>query len=66
MLSESVGKILQTYGGPDVQELAKLVLLMDQFFDIMNIRCHGEAQRTLKAVRQPFTSLDDSRFKVNK
>lgn len=64
VLSESVGKVLEVYGKPEDQELAKFILLMDKFFDIMNVRSKGEAGRKLKEFCLPISSKDDGRFKV--
>jgi len=59
-----VGSVLKTYGKPEDQELAKVCLLVDKFFDIMNVRNHHEAATTLKEFQKRFTSLDDPRFQV--
>ena len=65
VLSESVGTLLEIYGLPEEQELAKVILLMDKFFDAMNVSCHGAAQCKLKPFLLPYTSTDDHRFHVN-
>ena len=64
MLSESVGKILEQYGDEGDKELAKFILLADQFFDMMNVRSKSEAGRKRKPACEPFRSPNDSRFKV--
>lgn len=38
VLSHSVGSVMQTFGDPDCHETAKFVLLMDKFFDCLNVR----------------------------
>lgn len=64
VLSESVGKLLLTYGAEGDHELGHFILLVDQFFDICNIRSKSEAGLTRKAFRAPFISVTDERFKV--
>ena len=36
--SHSVGSVMQTFGDDDCQETAKFILLMDKFFDCLNVR----------------------------
>ena len=63
-MSESVGKILQTYGDASVQQTAKFILLVDQWFDCMNVRHTGEAGRKRKDNLKPYESEHDPRLKV--
>lgn len=37
VLSESTSKALALSGGPDVQETARFVLMIDKFFDCLNV-----------------------------
>lgn len=62
VLSESVGKILQNQGGPECQETAKFVLMMDKFFDCMNTRAKNEGMRKKKPNLEPYFDKNDERF----
>ena len=42
ILSSSVSNVLSKYGPPEAQKTARLCLMMDSFFDIVNIRNHNE------------------------
>ena len=39
VLSESVARIMGEYGPPEALETAKIIGLMDRFFDSCNVRC---------------------------
>lgn len=62
VLSSNVGNVLQRYGSTDSQETARFCLLMDTFFDILNIRDSNEYQQKCKPNLKPFSSLDDPRL----
>ena len=62
VLSESVGKVLSTYGSSDVQATAEFCLHIDKFFDCANVRSTTEGCQSLKDFRKPFSSKDDERF----
>ena len=62
VLSQRVGRVLKDFGGPQVQETAKFVLLMDRFFDCMNTRHLNEGQRKLKPDLDPYRDVNDPRF----
>lgn len=62
VLSERVGKVMQEQGGEECQETANLILLMDKFFDCMNVRARDEGKRSRKAEMEPYTSVNDERF----
>ncbi|KAK7481901.1 hypothetical protein BaRGS_00026809 [Batillaria attramentaria] len=62
VLSYSVGKIMQEYGGPDCQETARFILLMDRFFDCLNTRSLTEGTNRRKNDLLPYRHVDDARF----
>ncbi|KAK7112467.1 hypothetical protein V1264_011920 [Littorina saxatilis] len=62
VLSNRVGRVMQTYGKPEVQETAKFVLLMDRFFDCLNTRHLKEGERKLKPDLDAYTDVNDPRF----
>ncbi len=62
VLSETVSKVMQHYGGDDAAETAKFCIFMDRFFDCTNVRSMTEGWRSLKPFRMPYTSVNDERF----
>lgn len=64
VLSETVGKALQQNGGEEASETAKFILLVDKFFDCLNVKSISESYKHLKLYRKPFRSGDDFRLKV--
>ena len=62
VLSSTVSKTLTSYGPPEAAGTAKFCLLMDSFFDIMNI-CNIQSHVfKRKPFLPPFTSVNDDRF----
>ena len=62
VLSSTVSNVLTSFGPPDAAGTAKFCSLMDNFFDIMNIRNPKEYHHDRKPFLKPFTSVDDHRF----
>ena len=62
VLSSTVSKTLTSYGPPETVGTAKLCLLMDSFFDVMNIRNIQSHEFKRKPFLAPFTSVNDDRF----
>ena len=62
VLSARVGKTMRAYGGPDCQETAKFVLLMDRFFDCLNTRSETEGVYERKPDLLPYKDIHDDRF----
>jgi len=62
VLSNSVSQILTEYGSPDSKETARFCLMMDSFFDIVNIRSKSESKLKSKQNLKPFSSADDPRL----
>ena len=63
VLSSTGSKVLAEYGPPESSETARFCGLVDNFFDIMNIRNCNEHTHKIKPFLKPFSSLDDERFK---
>ena len=57
---------MAAYGGDDAQETAGFILLMDRFFDCLNVRSDVEGQRRRKPDMLPYTDVNDARFQVKK
>ena len=49
VLSESVSKALQEVRGEEVAETAKFCLMMDRFFDSLNVTNYSEGYEKLKS-----------------
>ena len=62
VLSSSVGNILTEYGPPEAAGTAKFCSIMDNFFDIVNVRNTTEHILKMKPTFAPFTSINDPRF----
>ena len=62
VLSESEGKHLYTYHGPECHGTADLCM-MDKCFDLLNIKNDIEHTTSIKEFLTPFTSPNDKRFK---
>ena len=61
VLSSTVSKTLTLYGPPEAAGTAEFYLLIDSFFDIMNIR-NIQSHELEKPFLAPFTSVNDDRF----
>ena len=62
VLSSTVSKTLTSYGPPEAAGTATFCLLMDSFFDIMNIRNIQSHEFERKPFLAPFTSVSDDWF----
>lgn len=62
VLSETVGNVLLEYGSEEGRETAQVILLVDKFFDFMNIRSPKEADRKRKQFLAPIKDVNDERF----
>ena len=61
-LSSTFSKTLMSYGSPESAGTANFCVLMDGFFDIMNIRYIQSHEFERKPFLAPFTSVNDDRF----
>ena len=62
VLSESVGKVLQKFGPPQAEGTAHFCLMMDKFFDCLNVRNTKECTIKRKDFLKPYSSIQDERF----
>ena len=62
VLSETVGSILNSFASPDMQGTAKLCLMVDKFFECLNVRNTTEHKLKRKPFLKPYHSVDDERF----
>ena len=62
VLSSSAGNVLNKFGSPEAAETAKLCLMMDSFFDCLNVRNKGEQKLKTKSNLRPYSDSDDERF----
>ena len=64
VLSKSVADALAYFGDPSTSETEVFIRNFDRWFDCMNVRSLSEAKTKRKPDLEPYTSPDDSRFKV--
>ena len=57
---------METYFDEQCLETAKLIKLVDRFFDCLNGRSQSEAIRKKKPDLMPYSSPDDPRFNVSR
>ena len=62
VLSTTVSNVIRKYGPDSASETARYCLLMDTFFDMMNIRDINSNKYDQKPSLKPFSSIDDPRF----
>ena len=62
VLSSTVSTVLTNSGPAEEAGTAKFCLMMDQFFDIMNVSNTKSSKHQLKPFSEPFSSTDDPRF----
>ena len=66
VLSESVSKALTLTGGDEVEETSRLILMMDKFFDCVNVHNFTHGLYARKPFQMPYWSAEDPRLKVLK
>ena len=64
VLSECVHKALVATGGEAAQGTACFVLMMDRFFDCINVSSFNQGKRKRKPFQNPYRSASDFRLKV--
>ena len=62
VLSSSVSNVLREYGPPEAKETARFCLMMDSFFDIVNVRNTTDHISKQKPNLKPISSPDDPRL----
>ena len=62
VLSETVGKVLLVNGSAEVAATANLYLMMDKFFDCLNVRNTEEHKIKLKSFLRPYSKVNDVSF----
>lgn len=62
VLSESMSKVLKAFGPAEAAGTANFCLMMDSFFDILNIRNTSENIHKSKPLLAPIASTDDKRL----
>ena len=62
VLSSTVTKTLTSYGPPETAGNANIFLVMDSFFDVINIRNIQAHEFERKPFLALFTSVNDNRF----
>ena len=54
------------FGDPTTKETEKFVVMVDRFFDCLNVRSLNQWKEKRKPDLKPYTSADDPRLKVHK
>ena len=62
VLSETVGSVLNSFGPADAVGTAKFCLMMDKFFDCLNVKNTMEYKVKQKPFLKLYTSVDDVRI----
>ena len=62
VLSETVGNVLNNFGPEEAAGTGKFCLMMDKFFDCLNVRNTKEHITKQKCFLNPYESIDDVRF----
>ena len=62
VLSETVGDVLNHFGPPEAAGTAEFCLMIDKFFDCLNVRSTKEHVLKKKPNLRPYESPDDIRF----
>ena len=65
MLSRSVSKALELFGGEDASETATFVAMFDEFFDCMKVRNFTDGKQSRNAFKAPYRSASDFRVEVS-
>jgi hypothetical protein len=65
VLSETVGCVLNEFGSPEVAGTAQFCLMMDKFFDCLNVRNKQEWVKKQKVNLKPYESVDDEHICLN-
>ena len=64
VLSKSVCDAFSYFGDPTTKETEKFILMMDRFFDCLNVRSLNQWREKRKPDLKPYTSVNDPRLKV--
>ena len=62
VLSETVGNVLKEFGPPECAGTSQFCLMMDKFFDCLNVSSKNKAIKNLKENLKPYESINDIRF----
>ena len=62
VLSEKVGNVLNNFGSEEAAGTGTFCLMMDKFFDCLNVRNTKEHITKRKPFLKPYESIDDVRF----
>ena len=62
VLSETVGSVLNAFGPAEAEGTANFCLMMDNFFDCLNVKNTVEHKVKNKPFLKPYDSVDGIRF----
>ena len=64
MLSSSVAKALELFGGEAALETARFASMFDKLFDCLNVSCFTAGKRARNCFKSPYRAPTDFRVKV--
>ena len=62
VLRETVGNVLNSFDLEETAGTAKFCIMLDKFFDCLNVRDTTERITKRKPLLKPYCSIDDARF----
>ena len=62
VLSETVGNVLNSFGPQEAEKTGQFCIMMDKFFDCLNVWNAKEHIIKRKPILKPYESVDDIRF----
>lgn len=62
VLSETVGNVINEFGPPEAAGSAQFCIMMDKFFDCLNVKNTVDHELKRKPFLRPYESIDDIRF----
>ena len=65
VVSESVSHALLEENSEGFSTTSKFCLMMDHFFDCLNVTNYSECYKKLKPFKMPYRKVDDFRFNVS-
>ena len=65
-MSSSMANALRYYASDATTETANFVVMVDKFFDCLNVRSKDEHFHQRKPSKAPYTDAEDARFVVSK
>ena len=62
VFSKAAGKVIEHFGPPEALEISKFCVMIDKFFDCINVSNTHEYKTRKKKFLKPYEDLNDPRF----